>query len=103
MRRNSPFIRRSNFLLLLTALITLSVGLSILPNQVVQAGGGDKPNELESARDSIASCNNIIYRVPQLPAEASSEEYFALPPNADGPVISDLGLYVELIVRSAPT
>jgi len=56
-----------------------------------------EPSRLqEAARESVASCDFQDYKVPEV-AEGAVEEGVAIPPNSEGPVLADMGLFIEEI------
>jgi len=56
-----------------------------------------EPSRLqEAARESVASCDFQNYKVPEI-AEGTLEEGVALSPNSEGPVLADMGLFIEEI------
>ncbi len=84
----------------LTFLFVFAIGFAasnLLPP--VYADGAKYPQAQEAARESIASCDNKVYKVPNMPEGLNEENSFAIPPNAEGPVIADLGLYIEEIAQ----
>ena len=92
MKNNTALIFRSIFLLV----VTMSLALVNRPSAVL-AGGTEISQIQEAARESIASCDNTTYKVPQIPEDVEGDEHFAIPPNADGPVLADIGVYIEEI------
>lgn len=79
-------------------LIVIAVSfVSLTHSTAVRADGGESPHPQEQARESVASCDNKTYNVPRVPAKPGSDEHFSIPPNADGPVLADMGLYIEEI------
>jgi len=86
--------------LLFRSILLLAIAISfVVLNRphAARAGGTEKPYSQEAARESIASCDNKTYNVPQVPEGTDAAEHFTLPPNADGPVLADMGLYIEEI------
>ena len=92
MKNNTALIFRSIFLLV----VAMSLALVNRPSAVL-AGGTEISQIQEAARESIASCDNTTYKVPQIPEDVEGDEHFAIPPNADGPVLADIGVYIEEI------
>ena len=91
MKNNSVLFR----LMLLLVVAVSFAGLN--GSFAVQAEGVEVPHPQEQARESIASCDNKTYNVPRVLENAGSDEHFSLSPNADGPVLADMGLYIEEI------
>jgi len=48
----------------------------------------------ESARESVAACDNMTYKVLNV---SEGDDQFTLPPNAEGPVLAYMGLYIDEI------
>lgn len=92
MKNNTALIFRSIFLLV----VVMSLALVNRPSAVL-AGGTEISQIQEAARESIASCDNTTYKVPHIPEGMEGDEHFAIPPNADGPVLADIGVYIEEI------
>ena len=79
-------------------LLVIAAGFAVIHHpSTVFADGVSTPPQQEAARESIASCDNKTYNVPKISEDITSEEHFAIPPNADGPVVADMGLYIEEI------
>lgn len=86
--------------LLFRSMLLFAVAVSFVAlnrSSTVHADGASTSHPQEAARESVASCDNKTYNVPQIPDGVGSDEHFALPPNADGPVLADMGLYIEEI------
>ncbi|HEY5729436.1 MAG TPA: hypothetical protein VIS72_05255 [Anaerolineales bacterium] len=86
--------------LLFRSMLLLVVAVSFAAfthSPAVRADGTEIPYPQEQARESVASCDNQTYNVPLIPEKPGSEEHFAISPNADGPVLADMGLYIEEI------
>lgn len=84
---------------ILFALVVLFslIGVGQLAPAPVRADTTAAPQSQESARESIASCDHQTYTIPHVPEGTASEDHFATPPNTEGPVIADMGLYIEEI------
>lgn len=93
MNNQSMTLFRTLFLIL-AAVSFLTIGTQ--PTSVF-ADGEETPPSQESARESVASCDNITYKVPPVPVDVEGSEHFAIPPNSEGPVLADIGLYIEEI------
>ena len=91
MKNNSILFR-----LMLLLIITVTFA-AMHRSTAVRADGEGKPVPQEQARESIASCDNKTYKLPPISKGAEGDEHFAVPPNADGPVLADMGLYIEEI------
>lgn len=63
----------------------------------VRAEGTETPQIQEAARESIASCDNTTYKTPFIIEGMEGDEHLAISPNAEGPVLADMGLYIEEI------
>jgi len=92
MKNTTTLLFRSMLLLVITVSF-----VALHRSSTVHADGTEKPYSQEAARESIASCDNKTYNVPHIPEGTESDEHFALPPNADGPVLADMGIYIEEI------
>ena len=92
MKNSTALIFRS--LLLLVVAVSFA---AVNRPPAVLADGTEIPHSQEEARESIASCDNTTYKVPHVPEDVVGDEHLAIPPNADGPVVADMGLYIEEI------
>ena len=92
MKNSTALIFRS--ILLLVVVVSFA---TVNRPPAVRAEGTNIPHPQETARESIASCDNKAYNVPQMPEGMEGDEHFAIPPNADGPVLADIGVYIEEI------
>lgn len=81
------------FLVLLIVMLSLFSARRSTPGFV----RASEPSRLqEAARESVASCDFQNYKVPEI-SGGTVDDGVALPPNADGPVLADMGLYIEEI------
>lgn len=92
MKNSTTLIFRSILLLV----VAVSFAAVNRPPAVL-ADGKEIPHSQEEARESIASCDNTTYKVPHIPEGVEGDEHFAIPPNAEGSVVADMGLYIEEI------
>lgn len=93
MKNSTALIFRSILLLV----VAVSFAAVNRPPAVL-ADGKEIPHSQEEARESIASCDNTTYKVPHIPEGVEGDEHFAIPPNAEGSVVADMGLYIEEIL-----
>ena len=92
MKNNFNVLFRSMFLLVIAVSFVAANG-----SRSAYAEGDSKPYPQEQARESIASCDNKTYVLPRVSDDAEGDEHFSISPNAEGPVVADMGLYIEEI------
>lgn len=95
------------FLLLGTAVFSLlsNSHLSSFAQETETAQSGEHAESQEHAMQSIAACTNVTYGSLNTVAEQDvSPEipHFVVPPNAEGPVLVDIGMFVQGISEIDP-
>lgn len=91
---------KNNAVLFFRSLLLLVIVVSFAAfhrSSTVQADGTESPHVQEAARESIASCDNTSYTVSRVPVSADGDGHSVTSPNTEGPVVADLGLYIEEI------
>lgn len=81
-----------SFLFVMVLIYTISI-----PVKPVHASAEKSTSTQRAALDSIASCGKQNYQAAGVSEKTNKDEHFTKTPNAHGPVMVDLGLYIEEI------